>query len=415
MGRKVSLKKKLRQDSRGFTLVELMLTIAILAVISIPLISYFTDAAKHNAQSRLKQNATVAAQSVLEEFKDSSYSLDNYNTVCLSAPDWSIKTMPAAPGGKYTVTRNLKVDRHSFTVDAEITPIKGVATTGGITAIDYKRAVIGTMDTDKDVLASDNGLAYQSAQLFFSGKYTEECAKISQTADNAVVSAIPSKLSCTIEVTATANGAGENADVIMKVDYVYKYCGGSGGSSTTTDGINLSGEYRESVATSSIVAKNLNNIYIFYDPVKPDLPSVNGETIVFKSNIDFDSNLTVKQNQLKLFVIAQSSVPAGKPTPTGFVNRAVNYQLSFLSDTSLGAPANSFSQKIAAVYTNLSQNPQEIASNGDTMFGKLKTAAGSTDYTLVDTEDINRLAKIDVTVRHGTKTYATVTGSKVQN
>ena len=49
------------RDARGFTLVELILTIAILAIVTIPILSYFTDAAKHNARSRQKQNATVLA------------------------------------------------------------------------------------------------------------------------------------------------------------------------------------------------------------------------------------------------------------------------------------------------------------------------------------------------------------------
>ena len=32
------------RDQRGFTLVELILTIAILAIVTIPILSYFTDA-----------------------------------------------------------------------------------------------------------------------------------------------------------------------------------------------------------------------------------------------------------------------------------------------------------------------------------------------------------------------------------
>ena len=46
------------------------MTIAILAIVTIPILSYFTDAAKHNARSRQKQNASVLAQDVLEEFKN---------------------------------------------------------------------------------------------------------------------------------------------------------------------------------------------------------------------------------------------------------------------------------------------------------------------------------------------------------
>ena len=59
------------KDDRGFTLVELILTIAILAIVTIPILNYFTDAAKHNARSRQKQNAAIVAREVLESFKNS--------------------------------------------------------------------------------------------------------------------------------------------------------------------------------------------------------------------------------------------------------------------------------------------------------------------------------------------------------
>lgn len=401
------MKEKLRQDSRGYTLVELMLTIAILAVITIPILSYFTEAAKHNARSRTKQNATVAAQDVLEEFKNSPYSLDNCNVVCTPGSVWSIKTSPDS-NGKYTVTRTMTVDRNTFTVDADITPVKGVVSGSGIISKKYERSIIGTMDTDKDVLASENGQSVVAAQLYFEGKYTEECA--SQTpiknTDPGVIAGILSNLDCTIEIKADAKGPGKNDDIVVTVDYVYKYKSG-----TTTDGIDLSTvEYRENVEAASVIAKNLNNIYIFYNPLNL------GETIKFKSNTNFAS--AVENDQLKLFLIAQSSVPAGVSLPSaGYTNRAPGYHITLLSSAP-GCEPNDFNYKIAKVYTNLSIDNTEVVNNSDSLFNKLqkrRNKARNDEYTIVDQEDINRVAKIDVRVLKGTEEYVTVTGSKVQN
>lgn len=397
-----SVKGWLGQDSRGFTLIELMLTIAILAVISIPILSYFTEAAKHNARNRMKQNSTVAAQDILEEFKNAPYSLDNYNVVCAQSPEWSYKAGPDPSTGEYTITRSLTIDKHTFVVNADITPISGVATTGGIMSIDYKRSVIGSMDTDKDVLASDNGVAYQSAQLFFEDRYLDECSKKTPPVipSTPVALSIPDKLACTIEIDAQAKGSSGTDDVIVDVNYIYRYVGGN-----TADGIDLSSfAYTETVESSSIEAKKLNNIYIFYDPLNT------GDTVRLKSNANFGS--AVNDDQMRLFVIAQSSVAAGKAKPSGYKERSPSYKLTLDSNIAGG---NFFNNKIAVVYTNLSQNPAEIMSNGDALFGKLKTKAGSTDYTLVDTEGVNRVARIVVTVLKDTKEYAKVTGSKVQN
>ncbi len=56
-------------NDKGFSLVEVIIAMAILAIISIPLLSYFTESLKYNVQARTQQQATVAAQSVMEQLK----------------------------------------------------------------------------------------------------------------------------------------------------------------------------------------------------------------------------------------------------------------------------------------------------------------------------------------------------------
>lgn len=57
------------KDNRGFTLVEILVALAVLAIISIPLLSYFSDASRMNALSANKHKANLAAQAVMEDFK----------------------------------------------------------------------------------------------------------------------------------------------------------------------------------------------------------------------------------------------------------------------------------------------------------------------------------------------------------
>ena len=58
--------KRQPNNNGGFSLLEVILAMAILAIISIPLLSYFTQSMKYNAMMADKQHATNLAQEVLE-------------------------------------------------------------------------------------------------------------------------------------------------------------------------------------------------------------------------------------------------------------------------------------------------------------------------------------------------------------
>ena len=63
------MKKKFRTENGGFTLIEVVLSITILALISVPLMKYFSDSLRYYVQTQEKQNATLAAQQTLEFIK----------------------------------------------------------------------------------------------------------------------------------------------------------------------------------------------------------------------------------------------------------------------------------------------------------------------------------------------------------
>ena len=58
-----------KQKNAGFSLVEVVLSMAILAIISIPLLAYFMDSMKYNTMMADKQHATTLAQEVAENLK----------------------------------------------------------------------------------------------------------------------------------------------------------------------------------------------------------------------------------------------------------------------------------------------------------------------------------------------------------
>ncbi len=84
-------RKKLKENSnKGFTLVELLISIAILSLVVFPVFEVFVTATKTNSKSRTELQATLTANSVLESSKAFSIRVfheqcaANYNTVSKS-------------------------------------------------------------------------------------------------------------------------------------------------------------------------------------------------------------------------------------------------------------------------------------------------------------------------------------------
>ena len=69
-----------RRDNRGFTLVELIVAIVILAIVFLPLLHAFVTGAYTESKSRQQNNATTAAQGIIENIQasDTATLLTNY-------------------------------------------------------------------------------------------------------------------------------------------------------------------------------------------------------------------------------------------------------------------------------------------------------------------------------------------------
>ena len=388
------------KDQKGFTLIELILTIAILAVVTIPILSYFTDAAKHNARSRQKQNASVVAQDVLEEFKNTKYSLDDPDVVCSAQPDWTKGTAPDAEG-VYTLTQDRVMDKNSFKVTAKIKPLKAVASTPTSTALpkNYEKYVIGTMDSSKDIMASEHGQTYTAAALAYANLNAAACAE--SGANPMTMDDIKSHLDCTIVISAKKDSdtTGKPDNDIITVTYRYTY--NNGGSATWPAGITASTKpYEDVVESASINVKKLENIYLFYQPINAR------DTILLET--DDENRIELNANDLNLFVIAQNSIPSSANDTAGYTKRPSGYQLHIADNVS------GFKTKVANLYLNLSVKDNELDTAGTIAQKARKDPSG--EYTLVHSEEINRIADITVTVDSTDgKNIVTVNGSKTQN
>ena len=71
---------KSRRLREGFSLIEVIVAVAILAILSVPILLYFTNSAIHTAHGKFEQSADLAAQSIVEEV-DAAKDLDTIEEV----------------------------------------------------------------------------------------------------------------------------------------------------------------------------------------------------------------------------------------------------------------------------------------------------------------------------------------------
>ncbi len=76
---------KKERKNQGFTLVEVLIAVAILAVAVTPILSSFVTTAKVNSNARRKFTATTVAESLMESVK--AFSLNDFATQCAYPSD----------------------------------------------------------------------------------------------------------------------------------------------------------------------------------------------------------------------------------------------------------------------------------------------------------------------------------------
>lgn len=124
------LEKWLKDDS-GFSLIEVICAVAILALVTLPLINYFTYSSIRTIDGREQQTATMAAENVMEELE--SYS--NYEQIekltatpspgaptPSSTPTWKVTTVSGAtPDPKHTyMEREVVVNDKKYQAKVQI-------------------------------------------------------------------------------------------------------------------------------------------------------------------------------------------------------------------------------------------------------------------------------------------------------
>lgn len=426
------MKNKVKGDNRGFTLVEIVVTIMVLAIITVPLLSYFTDSVRHSARTKQQENAVVLAQNTLEELKTSGQDLSDPNRVLATASPTPTINPSATPGTSatpsaspqatllpwkelaaqplptpvgsfypsYYLYRNISENNRSYLVQIKVTPKHDLErtdpadTTKKLTET-YESVKLPELNSSTDVILQEDTTPFNEAVRQFYTKHKNQGGHDSRND-------IAQKVERSIRLTFQEDP--KEANNINVVIYYNYHCTG------TTYGL-VGGDtyYQVPVKSASIPAKDLRNVFIFFKP------SDKGDSLQFgptgadpntEGSLSF-TNLQakgLKQGQVRLYLIAQGSVPHGEGDGT-VPERLDSYQFTVGSAATNGitnvfantAPANS--EK--SIFTNLAG--KEISATASDLIylfaGKRDATTGKmTSTTLVEKEETDRIAEVEVSV-----------------
>lgn len=346
----------MNKNRDGFSLVEVIIAVALLAILCMPILAYFTHASVATSDGKDTHRANMAAQSAAEElkgcetFEQIEEKLAAATGGSVSGAKWTIDSAYDGSTKKAALTKLVTED--GFPYQVKVT-------------LDYNYGITDAHGNKVDVNGNEIDADYNDYSMpKLKEVYADTNVVISETdqVDTAVSNFLysnPSKSESEIknnmERTLCLNVSKKNSD-IYKVRGYYHYRYTNNGKTYT---------YSADVEDTEIEISKLENIYFFYNIMKDDAPE--------PVEVDFDFAITqAEAEKLHVYFVCQREVKAPK---TG-------YSLNF--DTSHGQAA------WAEYYTN----------------GVATNLAASSDMIQYDTSG-KRIAKILIDVYAGSETSFT--------
>ncbi|MDU6265976.1 MAG: prepilin-type N-terminal cleavage/methylation domain-containing protein [Anaerocolumna aminovalerica] len=266
-------RKKLFQiENKGFSLVELLVGIAIIALVFGPILKNFLASARVNVKARKVQQETILAQNIVEDVKAKTILeiASTYNDNTIVHADKTIYTKKLVQDGKNKYDVQITIDKDVY---------KDVNSDGDpIGYNNYKMPVINDINEMKNVIATENRETYMAISLLYNNyRWYREQTKTDTgyTVGEYSEDDIRMNLNRDIQV----NIKNLNGNIEVRVEAVYT-CGAVPGSGSE------SYVFKERDYNS-----DMNGIYVFYKPIIHD-----------KVTIHKDSTIT---ETIDLFLVSQ--------------------------------------------------------------------------------------------------------------
>lgn len=353
----------------GFSLVEVIIAIVLLALMSLPVLIYFTNAAVTTSRGRDTQKAEMAAESVMEELGsfDTPEQIEDYVRAYVSAPPaddpangtWNGYTEANSAGAAPAVLekRDIEVDGSKYRAKVEL---EYDYPTGGGSG--YTNPNLKEMPEFKEVYAGENAVVEEADQQ----ERAVSHFLVNHTGETQL--SVAQKLSREIYLDIQESGGV----YYVKAYYNYVYDGNAGDS------------YEALIANTKV--KDLKNVYFFYNRIQYDRDDEstivnNVEEYVHVTSGTSSTDIADRQKyqeamgKLNVYLVCQKS--SDEMTLGSFSTEFMtSYRLKFTMDTE--------AQK-ATYYTNL--DPAKVSSSGATV-----------KKGVVESRQRRRIAKVTVRI-----------------
>ena len=275
------------REKEGFSLIEVIIAIAMLAILATPLIAYFTRASISTSNGKNTQRANMVAQSVTEELGTlKTFEQVENSLIADTASGWSVETA-FDPSTKQTkMSKVVTLDginyRANVKLDYNYTPVDRNGNTIGAKYNNYD------MPKLKEIYSSSNVVIEETDQI--------DVAKKEALYD------MPNKTEADIKSGFTRTlclDVIKESDLVARVKgyYEYNYTG-------TYEGNSVNKTYSASIVDTRIEWSKLENIYYFCEaPTGTDTEDV---------KVNFDNAITIDMAEdLNIYFVYQSDIASG--------------------------------------------------------------------------------------------------------
>lgn len=286
MENKKQIPLKFRHSKEGFSLVEVIIAVTLLAVLALPVLAYFTNAAVSASKGKDTQKANMAAQSVTEELNScTSFQQIEEELVAATGSAWTVEAAADAVNRQSRLSKEVIVDGTAYeakvTVDYEY-ETKNV--NGDDTASQFNDYEVPQL---KEVYSSSNVVIAETDQADtavsnFLYRYPEDS-----------VSSIRSGMKRTLclDIIKGSVTAGEDGIYQVKGSYEYSY---------------KDKTYSSVIEDTKIEVEKLENIYYFYNLIQTDIPE--------DVKVNFSDNVTIEEaKKLSIYFVCQKKIAEPGP------------------------------------------------------------------------------------------------------
>jgi len=328
----------------GFSLVEVLIAMAILAIVSLPILSIFTKAAQTNAKAYRIENANTAANNIMEEVKNVSVS--DLETNALNYKYSKVENSESEDArniSKYMVSNNSEKsftgnDGEDFLVELTLDPSYYANDVGdgnlnlNNNVNSYDLIANMNLSTERNVIYRDDSINYDAITHYkeiLGDEYDKSkiqkhtSFEVSIVKDTSVADLVSYVQKVTAKVSYSYDGLSLSLGAATGVasDYTREFVVSE--KPVTATKYSNSGDYDYIITSENGFDNNAENVYLFYsifddyNPSASTIVSAGVSTQIVRDKIEVDYVYDTKYNDrvlfegMNFFLVQQSKVSAG--------------------------------------------------------------------------------------------------------